>query len=366
VSRFVSPRPHSIRGRRSLWPLLLAAAVAAAATAPSAAQPARAAATVVPVAARASDLATQASAPGWRPYSAASPFNAPLGRLRPSPGSARMVARLLDWSGGGPGKVVLGGSGTRDDYGHPIYFAAPGDPTVTLHATESWGRNPLDGVHIPVPQGARAAGGDDEHMTVVTPDGWEYDLWQVHGGGAADARLSFGWGGRVRLDGDGLGGAATSSGFASMAGIIRPQELAAGRIRHALFITSRCTTGFVFPAAKGGRECATGVDGPPMGAHVALALSRARIDRLPVPPWKRAIMRALATYGGYIGDTGGSGFGVQAESGASWTSFGLEDPFVAFARDSGLADNGGRYALDLKSGLDWARHLRVVLPPRRS
>jgi hypothetical protein len=301
----------------------------------------------------------------WRPFSPASPFNRSAVGAEPLARSRRMVARMMSWDG--PGTVVLGLAGGADDYGHPVYAAADGDPRVTLRATAPWGHNPLDGMRIPLPAYARAAGGQDAHLSVITPDGWEYDFWDVHGRRARGGVLSFGWGGRVRVDGDGLDGAATAAGFASLAGIVRPAELAAGRIDHALFLSVRCTTGHVWPARKGGSPCPEGRrDGPPMGARVRLALSPRRIAALPTSSSARVILTALATYGAYVGDTGSGSFGVQIESAVDALSRGQTDPFMTLARADGLKAWGGRATIDLAAGVDWARALRVVAPPQRA
>jgi hypothetical protein len=314
-----------------------------------------------PATAPAAGFAASLGDAAWRPFAPSSPFNQTVARdARPRPGSARMIARMVSW--GGPGTLVLGLAGGADDYGHPVYAARASDPLVTLRATAPWGRNPLNGKRIHVPAGAVAAGGQDGHLSVIGPDGTEYDFWRVHGRRAAQGRLTFGWGGAVRLDGDGLGGAATAGGFAALAGIVRPGELAAGRIDHALFLTVRCTTGFVWPATKGGAACPRGRrDGPPMGARVQLDLSPAAIAALPVSRVARTILTAMATYGGYVGDTGSGSFGVQVQSTVSWTSRGLPDPFATLAASAGLKAAGdGRYSVDLAAGVDWARAARIV------
>jgi len=104
---------------------------------------------------------------------------------------------------------------------------------------------------------------------------------------------------------------------------------------------------------------------PPLGARLQLTMSRAQIAALPVPAWKKAILRALARYGGYVGDTGGDGINFMFESSTMYTSFGFADPLVSFAQANGVRQSGGRYVFDIAPGVDWARYLRVVPPPRR-
>ncbi|HWG07933.1 MAG TPA: hypothetical protein VN672_02890 [Solirubrobacteraceae bacterium] len=319
---------------------------------------------------------------GWRPYADGSPFNQPIGKATVHPNSAALVAGVLQW--GGPSDITAGTAGSSEDWGHPVYFAQPSDHVYVLRATESWGRNALTGMRIRIPAQARPAGGGDGHMTVVTPDGWEYDFWRAKAPPAGGGEFDFAWGGRVRILGSGLGSGATAARFASLAGVIRPEELAAGRIDHALFIVLKCTGsgagfgygahqsssrwtgGFVYPAQAGAGTCGQQDPKlPPLGARFQLAMSRAQIAALHVPAWKRAILTALARYGGYAGDSGGPGFAVSVQSGVTYTSFGVPDRLVQVAQGAGIRASGGLYALDLAGGVDWRRYLRVVTPPAR-
>lgn len=318
----------------------------------------------------------------WRPYAPSSPFNRRLSRHDPAhPRSAAIVRRTLSW--GLPADLVAGHAGTRGDYDHPIYFARRNDPVATVVITRSWGRNPLAGKRIRVPGAARPAGGTDGHLTVVQPNGWEYDFWEAsppRGG-----RLVAGWGGRVRIDGDGRRSGATAAGFGSAAGIIRAAELRAGRINHALALVVRCTgtslrfgfgvnparpgdhgSAFVYPASKGATACGgNDPDAPPTGARFRLALSPREIAHLRAPRWKKAVLRALARYGAYVTDTGGPGVGLLMESSNGFTSSGHADPLMALARRAHVpAGGGGTYRFDISSGVDWGRRLQVVAPPR--
>lgn len=318
----------------------------------------------------------------WRPYADRSPFNEPVGRAAVDPHSTQLVAAALQW--GAPASMTVGTAGTAEDYGHPVYYARRHDPLYVLHATEPWGRSSIQGMRIPVPPGASPAGGGDHHMTIVTPDGWEYDLWHANPPSSAGHALTFGWGGRTRIYGNGLDSPATAAHFAGLAGVIRPEELAAGRIDHALFIVLRCTgagtrfgygvresrrpssSSYVYPARAGGNTCsARDPNLPPMGARFRLAMSRSRIEALPFPSWKKAVLLALAEYGGYVGDTGGPGFAFQLQSGSTYTSFGAPDRFVQLARTAGISPSEGRYSFDIGSGVEWSRYLQVLAPPTR-
>ena len=321
----------------------------------------------------------------WRPYSASSPFNRPLPTSpRVHPDSDRIVGRLTGF--GAPERIAAGDPSY--DWSHPIYWSKRDDPIFTLDCVEPWGDGgrpvcpSLEGRRVRIPDDAKPAGEEDpddpyrydNHMTVVDQaSGLEYDLWNVRDKPKGGGRLTFSWGGLTRIDGEGLGSGSTAAEFGSVAGVIRAQELEAGEIDHALFAVVRCDSGeHVYPATKSGRSCAdlgrANEGAPPMGARLQLAMSAAEIEALDVPGWKRTILRALARYGAYVGDTGTGSWGVMAESGATYTSFGREDRLVEFAKDNDLRtgddddDGDEEHIFDINGDVNWRSRLRVIHP----
>jgi len=311
----------------------------------------------------------------WRPFGDASPFNS---RIPATPrihaNSAAIVDTLTGW--GEPADLRAGIADTSSDWDHPIYYSKPSDPVFTLHCTESWGTCEIEGHRIRIPQQARAAAGGDAHMAVVDQaSGWEYDLYKYCYEGCGDSGIRtlpqgggdvyFRWGGRTRIDGDGLGSDATAAHFGLTAGVIRAGEMERGRIDHALFIMVRCDSGQkVFPAGGLGAKCSSSGNAPAEGMRFQLAMSAAQIDALSVPAWKKTILRAMAEYGMYVGDTTGSTpWNLVFESGSTYTSFGAEDRLARFAKQAGVRQSSdGRYYFDVAGGIDWQRHLRVVDP----
>jgi len=301
----------------------------------------------------------------WCPYGDSSPWNQPLpASPKLNPNSAAIVSRTLGM--GGIGKLVAGDSGTTNDFSHPTYYSQSSDPVFTIHCTEPWGTCAVEGLTIHIPDQAKPAAGGDGHMAVVDQStNWEYDFWQVTSKPAGGGTLSISWGGKTKIDGDGLGSDATAARFGNLAGIIRAPEMQAGVIPHALFLVIKCgttTPQYVYPALKGGSMCADITNAPPMGARFFLAMSDSQINSLAVPTWKKTILTAMAHYGMYFGDTGGSGFGIEMESGSTYTSFGATDPMVSFAQANGWSPYNGTYVGDLGAGVDWASYLRVADP----
>jgi hypothetical protein len=311
----------------------------------------------------------------WRPYNDSSPFNRRVPARAPLvPHSARYVDRLLA-TYGGPAEFVVGDPAR--DAGVPIFWSQQGDPRYRLHCTKPWGRCELEGLRIRIPPEATPAGGfstrdneHDAHMTVIDQrKGVEYDMWQVQR--KRGSRLEFSWGGKTRIDGNGLGSDAVAARYGTIAGPIRFTELRDGLINHALTIAVPCTDTQVYPAVQTGAKCRdAGISRKysiPMGAHFRLTLSPAQIDALGLPPWKRTVATALATYGAYVSDTTSlqGAWGIEIESGQSYVSFGLPDPWVEYARSVGIVgedfDQNGypEYRFHISQGIPWER-LRVV------
>ena len=95
-----------------------------------------------------------------------------------------------------------------------------------------------------------------------------------------------------------------------------------------------------------------------MGARLQLNMSDAEIDALPVPQYRKIILRALARYGLIVGDTNGgnAAWGLQVESGSSYTSFGYADPFAAIGAGRGAtAVRRRQVRLRHLHGVDWTR-----------
>lgn len=301
----------------------------------------------------------------WRPYGDESPFNRPVPDDPPQlGGSQEIVDAMLDR---GPVADLVVAPDTAADWYHPVYYSQPTDPVYTVRCLRDWGTCEVEGMEVRIPSGARPAAGSDGHLAVVDQEaGIEYDFWRVRPLPPDGGTLLVSWGGLTEITGDGLGAGATAAKFGLLAGIIRAPEIRAGRIDHALLATVACTApSVVYPAQGLAATCDDGAPAPAVGQHIWLDLSHDEIDGLDVPEWKRTILHAFATYGAYVGDTGGNeGFGLHFESGSTYTSFGVEDPLVAFARDqeSGVSTRDGRYHFDLGSGIDWHEHLRILDP----
>jgi hypothetical protein len=292
----------------------------------------------------------------WRPYAATSAFNTKVPASPPlMSNSAAIIQRVLGYTTPiASGATQPGNMAAFITHyaGWPTYWARASDPVFNVVCNEFGGGCSVaaSGITLHAPAGATIQDGCganaawDRHMTIVDqPSGWEYDLWHVStcplpsSGGT----ITIGWGGRARIDGSGMdtpGGNGMASGTANLAGRIRVEEMAAGRIDHALNVVIDCDNGTnVPPALAHDKQCADTTDAPPMGARLQLDMTAAEIDALAVPAWKKTILHALAEYGAIFGDTGSSFFfDWQTEDGSMYTTMGASsDPWIDFAIANG-------------------------------
>jgi len=249
----------------------------------------------------------------WRPFSDASPWNTPIpsdAALRPD--SDALVAHLVA-SHDGPLFVSI------SPWSVPVYEVDGSTPTVSVRTPLS---NEGEGLTFewPVPAGALPAPELDGHMTIVDRvSGRGYDFYQgmPRGDGTWDCTLCS----TIDLNGTGVrppkGGStpwyqshgSRACGFPLIAGLIRPEEIEAGRIDHALVIAYPALRQrwFRSPASTGHppNGLISEGEGVPCGGRFQLDPSL-DVESLGLSPAGVAIARALQEYGAYVGDFAGS------------------------------------------------------------
>jgi outer membrane biosynthesis protein TonB len=283
----------------------------------------------------------QAASPSTRPYSATSPFNVPIAAAaHVAPNSAAMVsASLLPYA-------TNANFANSDAWGISIVNARSTDPLRQV-GTFSWGYGAdIAQPSVRIPDGAAPTTGSDHHLAVIDGDR-ELDMWvagqQADGSWMAGARTV------TSITGSGVAApiAGNAAGFALAAGIVRPEEIAAGRIDHALTFTSPYVRNAIVAPALHGDGSQTDPNAMPMGTRIQLDPST-DISALPRP--QRIIAQALKDYGAYLTDSSGSlairgeaSIGRASQGGAAdiWSPVGVQDS-------------------SLRS-LPWAR-MRVILP----
>jgi len=250
----------------------------------------------------------------WRPFSADSPWNQRIpADVAIRPDSDALISDLST-SSPWPGLLI-----NIHPWSVPVFEADGSSPRASVRTPLS---NEGEGMTFdwPVPTGATADPELDGHLTVIDrAAGRAYDFYQ--GRPTADGSWDCTLCSTVDLNGTGVrppkGGdrpwyeshGSRACGFPLIAGLIRPEEIAAGRIDHALVIAYPALRQrwFRSPASTGHPD--NGIisehTGIPCGGRVQLDPA-VDVDALDLPPAGRTIARALQEYGAYVGDFSGS------------------------------------------------------------
>ncbi len=228
-------------------------------------------------------------------------WNQPIDSAPPHPNSAAIIAKIQS-IGADNLHADFGGNG---QYGLPYVVVPATQPLVPITYT-AYG-DESDPGPFPVPLDAPVEGGSDRHVLVVR-DG-TCDLFELF----AAQRTAVGWAAESGARWDLSTGALRPIGFTSadaaglpiFPGLVRYEEVAAGRINHAIRVTfSQTQRGFILPAT----HFASSNDDPslpPMGLRLRL---RADYDISGLTGQARVIAKAMQRYGLIVADNGSNWF----------------------------------------------------------
>ena len=231
-------------------------------------------------------------------FPADNPWNVPVDKLPVESDSSAIINSI----GATKGLHADFGSGLWQ--GQPIgipYTVVPGTQRkfkVTFdYADES------DPGPYPIPPNVKIEGGSDRHALIEDRDNCKlYELYDLqkqgmswHAGSGAiwslksNALRPAGW------------TSADAAGLPILPGLARYDEVAAGKIDHALrFTVSHTRREYIYPA-RHYASSSTDPSLPPMGLRVRL---KASYDISAFPPQARVVLQALKTYGMMVADNG--------------------------------------------------------------
>ncbi len=243
-----------------------------------------------------------ASGAGCPLFPADSVWHARVDRLPVLAASARYVASI----GAGSHLHPDFGSGQIDGqpFGIPVTEVGAGQPAVRVrfdYADES------DPGPYPLPATARIEGGpaSDGDRHVILHDAANcrlYELFAARRGsdGSWTAQSGATWNLRSNALRPAGWTSADAAGLSIMAGLVRYEEVAAGRIDHAIRITvPRSQDRYLWPARHAAGS--GGADLPPMGLRLRL---KASVNVAGLPAQARVIATAMKTYGVIVADNG--------------------------------------------------------------
>jgi hypothetical protein len=239
-------------------------------------------------------------APGCPVFPPDNPWNQRVDRLPVARDSAALIRSI----GTGTGVHADFGSGTWEGakIGIPITVVGASQPKVRvrfLYGSES------DKGPYPIPRNVAIEGGSDRHALIVdrstctlyelfalerAGDGWRAGsgaIWSLRSNRLRPA----GW------------TSADAAGLPILPGLARYDEVARGRIDHALrFTGSETRRAYVYPARHFASDD-TDPSLPPMGLRLRL---RAGYPTRGFPPQARVVLEALKRYGMILADNGSS------------------------------------------------------------
>lgn len=221
------------------------------------------------------------------------------------PVAARSDAYVASIGAGGHLHADFGGNGA---YGIP-YVAVRGQPGVPVDFT-AYGDESDPGPY-PVPLAAPVEGGassdGDRHVLAVDVDHCKvYEMyrafprdghWDADSGAVFDLRSN-----ALRPDG---WTSADAAGLPILPGLVRPDEIRAGAINHALrFTVARTQRGYIHPATHQAGSTDS-PEAPPMGARFRL---RASFSLRHYHGAALIVLRCLKRYGMFVADNGSNWF----------------------------------------------------------
>jgi hypothetical protein len=249
-------------------------------------------------------------------FPASNPWNQRVDSWPVAPSSARLIASIgADeglhpdfgsglWQGGKIGIPITVVPGSQPKVRVRFQYADESDKGPPGSAKHFLGK---DGGPYPIPRNVKIEAGGDRHAIIVDRDRCRlFELfalrrtssgWAAGSGAIWDLRSN-----RLRPAG---WTSADAAGLPILPGLARYDEVARGRIPHALrFTVSRTRRAYVYPARHYASD-STDPSLPPMGMRVRL---KASFDIRPFPPQARVILEGLKRYGMIVADNGSDWF----------------------------------------------------------
>jgi hypothetical protein len=256
-------------------------------------------------------------------------WHADVSRLPVAAGSSQYVASI------GTSRNVHAdfGSGTWDGgpIGIPITYVGAGQAkvAVSFDYAEDSDRGPYPVPRNPLVEGGPSSDGDRHVLLVDTSACRLYELFDAHPN--ANGSWHAGSGAIFDLRSDALRPAgltsADAAGLPMVPGLVRYEEVAAGRIDHAIRVTvPRTQARYIWPARHVASDDSSPAL-PPMGLRLRL---KAGVDISRLPAQARIIAQAMKTYGVIV-----------ADNGSAWYISGAPDP---------RWDNDALHGLDVLTG----------------
>jgi len=250
----------------------------------------------------------------WRPFSDTSPWNTPIPSGAAADSNSTALISAFATSSEWPFLTI-----NIDRYAIPVYEANASTPRVAVEIRDVGGQGFDMGQTAPIPVGAMPDAESDHHLCIFDPDAhmaWDFfgmerrgDSWSASVAATIDLN---GTGVRPPKDSGEpwwISHGARACGFPLLAGLIRVEEMRAGRIDHALAIAyPGIRSRYYKPPASTAQatfDLIRSDFGIPCGGRIQLDPS-IDLGSLGLSANGMIIARALQEYGAYVGDFSGA------------------------------------------------------------
>jgi hypothetical protein len=261
----------------------------------------------------AGSTAPQPKLAGCPVFPASNPWNQPVAKLPVAANSTAIV------------DSIGADTGLHPDFGSGLWDGAPiGIPITVVKASVPKVRPSFDYADesdrgpYPIPAGVKIEGGGDRHALIV--DSSTCTLYELYALQRAGSGWHTGSGAIWSLRSNKVRPAGRTSADAAgppiLPGLVRWNEVASGRIDHALrFTVERTRDAYVYPARHFASDL-TDPNLPPMGLRLRL---RADYPIAGFPRQARVVLEALKTYGMIVADNGSSWY-ISGEPNSHWSN----------------------------------------------
>ena len=243
------------------------------------------------------------SAAGAVPFSPSSFWNRPLATQETLAANSATLATELNRQVAAYGTWI-----NTDHYSVPVYTVSATQPLVKVKLDVNAPALQAYFAAVPLPANARPAAGYDGHLVVEQPaTDTQWEFWVLYK--AADGWHAR-WGAKIAGASRSPGYiaapyGATATGLPLLGGLLRPAELTARRIDHAIALGVPNVTAGVFSwPAQRTDGTVTGPLSLPAGTRFRLPATL-NLDTLGMAPATKAIAVAVQRYGMVVRDTAG-------------------------------------------------------------
>jgi hypothetical protein len=254
----------------------------------------------------------------WRPFSDDSPWNTPISSSDKVDSNSDIYIDYINEHFKSRSLISYGQCRVQvniHEWSIPVYFVDNNIKKIDVQSHYEWGESNF----IPIPKDAKPAEAADKSLCIVNKEeGKTWGVWELKG---SYPNYTAGNTGVATLSSDGvIPNGTRESGFPIIAGLIRPEEIKAGEIRHALVFSFDARDGydqFVYPATRGADFDSTPANkAMPMGTRLQLDPN---FDTSGYPRGARIVMEALKKYGMYLGDENDSkSMSLYFQSNGNW------------------------------------------------